>query len=598
MKILTLGDFIKSDARKLKTVGFETNMKNKTEILMTATKLTGKISPFRIYNQIEKPNIFISNNRFSILKCDDYEKYEAVEYICDQIQKANIAKRNKKKRKVIKNKKTIRHDKKGKYKLTQYYNAEKLKARQNSSEGYSPTVLRCNGCWNIHFPGTNRFCRWYCSLKKEMENTTLDKDMNSKVFDDKILLLINNHVENLEMKELPRLRGGMVNNNSVSLLISQAIENASKHGINLAPGVKNNADGNCAFDAVLNNINKRKCFHEKLDLPSHVYRQVWITELEMESKNFPELGAGYTDEEKSENWNRLKHSGTYEIDFFGDFVIHAIAKGCKKTILIFNTSTDASSPIYVIEPNKFGGLRDSEIPVVIGYNQVHYESLHPITQEDIEKTKLLVKSYTNGTYTFKKNDIKFLISRHINTKKNERTSPGYIVENIDPRIEDEIKDLLKIKPAARTIAQKKRIKHLYNQKNKDKSYERKKNKRENINVKEKAELIKKAIDRRKIRNKDIDNDKKNELRNKDNERKQKQRAHQTPEQKLEESLKNIERKQIQRTHQTPEQKLEESLKNIERKQKRRTKQTDEQKIEESLKNKLSWECHTRRHKFR
>ena len=79
--------------------------------------------------------------------------------------------------------------------------------------------------------------------------------------------------------------------------------------------MKNNADGNCAFEAVINNINQRKCFNEKMNLESYVYRQVWVTELEMESKNFPELGAGYTDEEKSENWNRLKHSGIYEIDF-------------------------------------------------------------------------------------------------------------------------------------------------------------------------------------------------------------------------------------------------------------------------------------------
>ena len=72
-------------------------------------------------------------------------------------------------------------------------------------------------------------------------------------------------------------------------MIEKTIESAKKHGIKLAPGLKNNADGNCAFDAVLNNINKRDCFDEKLDLPSYVYRQVWVTELEMESKNFQNL---------------------------------------------------------------------------------------------------------------------------------------------------------------------------------------------------------------------------------------------------------------------------------------------------------------------
>ena len=73
-------------------------------------------------------------------------------------------------------------------------------------------------------------------------------------------------------------------------------------------------------------------------------------------------------------------------------VIHAISKGCRKTILIFNTSTSASSPIYVVKPTHFGGFEDCDIPVILGYNQYHYESLHPLTEEDIDKTKALVES--------------------------------------------------------------------------------------------------------------------------------------------------------------------------------------------------------------
>ena len=46
---------------------------------------------------------------------------------------------------------------------------------------------------------------------------------------------------------------------------------------------------------------------------------------------------------------------------------------------------------------------------MVGYNQVHYESLHPVTDTDIEKTKQLVNSYVSGTYCYKKNDIQFLI---------------------------------------------------------------------------------------------------------------------------------------------------------------------------------------------
>merc|ERR1711947_4333 len=112
-------------------------------------------------------------------------------------------------------------------------------------------------------------------------------------------------------------------------------------------------------------------------------------ELEMQSSNYPQLGAGYTEEEIMENWNRLKQSGTYEIDFFGDLVIHAIAKGCNKNILIFNISLEAYYPVYLIQAKEFGGFTDTDIPVVICYNQVRYESLHPVSDEDIEKTKQL-----------------------------------------------------------------------------------------------------------------------------------------------------------------------------------------------------------------
>ena len=112
----------------------------------------------------------------------------------------------------------------------------------------------------------------------------------------------------------------------------------------------------------------------------------------MQSSKYDTLGAGYTEEERRENWNQLKQSGIYEIDFLGDLVMHGIANGCRKTILIFNTSTDANDPIYVIKPSEFGGLEDNDIPVVVGYNQVHYESLHPVSHADIEETKRREKS--------------------------------------------------------------------------------------------------------------------------------------------------------------------------------------------------------------
>jgi hypothetical protein len=209
-------------------------------------------------------------------------------------------------------------------------------------------------------------------------------------------------------------------------LIGRAIESAKKHGISLEQGKLNKADGNCAFDAVINNVNHRDCFQEKLLLNSEVYRQIWVTELEIESSKYPQLGAGYSQEEKKENWNLLKQSGVYEVEFFGDFVMNAIAKGCNKNILIFNTSPVAADPIYVIRATEFDGFTDSDIPVVVGYDQTHYESLHPSTDADIVKTIGLVNSYMAGTYGYHKNDLPFLIA-----STNNQTTTNVDTENYE-----------------------------------------------------------------------------------------------------------------------------------------------------------------------
>jgi hypothetical protein len=84
-----------------------------------------------------------------------------------------------------------------------------------------------------------------------------------------------------------RMRGG--GGGSTSNLVTKAIESASKHGIDLKEGKLNKADGNCAFDSIINNINHRECFQENLSLSSKAYRQKWVTEFESESSKYPSL---------------------------------------------------------------------------------------------------------------------------------------------------------------------------------------------------------------------------------------------------------------------------------------------------------------------
>ena len=154
----------------------------------------------------------------------------------------------------------------------------------------------CSGCFNTHFPQPNMKI---CKLKVET--------------------IRNTRKLQAESSWPPRLRGGTGNAEGDerihSMLITRAIESARKHGINLVHGTQNKGDGNCAFDSVISNINDRICFSGKLDLSSQVYRQIWVTELEMENSKYPRLGAGYTIEEKREHWNHLKQSGVYEVDF-------------------------------------------------------------------------------------------------------------------------------------------------------------------------------------------------------------------------------------------------------------------------------------------
>ena len=92
-------------------------------------------------------------------------------------------------------------------------------------------------------------------------------------------------------------------------------------------------------------------------------------------------------------------SGVYERGFFGDMMLAGIACGVKKRILIFNTHKNTiHDPVSVVDPRDFGGDMDSEIPVVVAYNLVHFESLHTVNEEDIQETVKLVNSYSSGNY--------------------------------------------------------------------------------------------------------------------------------------------------------------------------------------------------------
>ena len=239
------------------------------------------------------------------------------------------------------------------------------------------------------------------------------------------------------------LRGG--GPNSRPGMVQAAINSAAGHGIQLVPGRPIPGDGNCAFAAATANVNDRDCFREDCDryeLSVDDYRQVWVTELQDEmNKNHLDLIQNLgTATEREKSWNLLKHSGEWTEPRFSDFMIWSIARGLYKTILIFNTSINAAGPIHVATPERFGGFRDSEIPIILAYNQNHYESLHAKTSDDIDKCKALVNEFLNHTYTKQKKDIPSLIGLHPahqlrSTSKKDQTETLVINEsheNKDP----------------------------------------------------------------------------------------------------------------------------------------------------------------------
>ena len=188
-----------------------------------------------------------------------------------------------------------------------------------------------------------------------------------------------------------------------NVIFERAIASAKKHNINLKSGRENSGGGDCAYYSVIFNINDRGCFQNKFPMSPDVYRRIW--NVDMMNKVLDKKIAwnpGMTKIEIQEGFQELMEPGIYERSFFGDMILPGIACGTRKRILIFNTNeaiiTTGHDPISVVDPRDHGGDIDTEIPVVVAYNLVHFESLHPVDNDDVAETIKLVDSYTSGRY--------------------------------------------------------------------------------------------------------------------------------------------------------------------------------------------------------
>ena len=79
-----------------------------------------------------------------------------------------------------------------------------------------------------------------------------------------------------------RLRGGARPSDKEDLpdIVGRAIANAKAHDINIHVGVRNLANGNCAFETCLDSINTRECFEEQFDGTPDFWRQIWMSVVE------------------------------------------------------------------------------------------------------------------------------------------------------------------------------------------------------------------------------------------------------------------------------------------------------------------------------
>ena len=78
-------------------------------------------------------------------------------------------------------------------------------------------------------------------------------------------------------------------------MISRAITSGRNHGINLKHGTPNPGAGDCAFEAIIQNVNDRPCFTEKFRNTIDWYRRIWAKDMENRTIDSPYNIYGHKD---------------------------------------------------------------------------------------------------------------------------------------------------------------------------------------------------------------------------------------------------------------------------------------------------------------
>ena len=119
------------------------------------------------------------------------------------------------------------------------------------------------------------------------------------------------------------------------------------------------------------------------------YRRIWTTDMSNRAVNSP--WNVFSVEEWREGWRKLSRQGAYEIDFFLDLMLLAIACGLQKYMILNTSNTSSDNSYHIIDPMRFNIQPDSHIPLLLAYNTYYYESLPPCTLLDIKASVNLVQ---------------------------------------------------------------------------------------------------------------------------------------------------------------------------------------------------------------
>jgi len=205
------------------------------------------------------------------------------------------------------------------------------------------------------------------------------------------------------------------------LMVETAIKRAEKFGLFLREGAPVNALGNCLLESVKVNVEDRKVFDKKITESIDDLRCHCAEEGEKVIGSSPYRIEEYTDEDWAMNWNMLKQRGVWNVEYFGDLMIIALAHYIGKNILIINTDS-SYAPITVILGDRFGKPLNSEYPVILAYNGTHYENLIPKTERDETMSRKIIQKYIKNEDLYQTTeesvDIK-IQTRHIAIQRSE-----------------------------------------------------------------------------------------------------------------------------------------------------------------------------------